>query len=117
MSANMPSTWQAKAAEEVTSLIRKIGIYTLGGHDGCPCTNFEVRNIHVDVSCHKSEKTVRVYSHHLDWTDNNYRQVDAALEPVANEVLRQVDDWYGAGGEYAADFEVKYCSWEQERAR
>lgn len=103
-------------ARGAIALIKKIGIYGLGGNDGCPCTNFEVQNVHVDVSCHKSQRTVRVYSHHADFCDENYRRDQRFLRPIADEVLRQVDGYYDAGGEYAADFLVKFCSWDEERA-
>lgn len=112
--ASVPSAWQVSLANGAVSLIREVGIYGLGGNDGCPCTSFEVRNVHVDVSCHKSEKTVRVWSHHMDYTDESYRRCNAALKPIADEVLRQVDAYYDAGGEYAADFAVRYCSWDED---
>lgn len=111
---SVPNAWQRNAANAAVELIREVGIYGLGGNDGCPCTSFEVRNVHVDVSCHKSEQTVRVWSHHMDFTDEKYRRCEAVFTPIADEVLRQVDAYYDAGGQYAADFTVRYSSWEED---
>lgn len=114
----VPNAWQGRLSASVIELIREVGIYRLGGNDGCPCTNFEVQNVKVDVSCHKSEQTVRVHTHHADWADDDYQATDTRLlEPIAREVLRQVDDYYQAGGEYAAGFTVRYRSWESENPR
>lgn len=99
------------------ALIREKGIYGLGWHEGCPCTDFVVHSVHVDVSCHKSEQTIRVYSHHIDFCDEQYRRDPTFLRPIADEVLRQVDAWYDAGGTYAADFKVKFLSWDEEHDR
>jgi hypothetical protein len=111
----IPSARQTRAANAVADLIREVGIYRLGGSDGCPCTNFEVQNVHVSVSCHKSgDHGLRVWTNHADYSDENYRRVDAALRVIAQEVLRQVDDYYDAHGEYAATFDIRYRSWEKD---
>jgi hypothetical protein len=110
----VPNAWAERASNGVVELIREIGIYRLGGNDGCPCTSFEVLNVHVAVSCHKSEQCVRVYTHHADYTDENYRTDTSILEPIAREVLRQVDGYYNAGGEYAEGFTVRYRAWEDD---
>ena len=110
-----PTEWMAKSASDVVDLIREVGIYRLGTLEGCPCTSFEVRDVHVDVSCHKSsDHSVRVWSNHCDYSDENYKRVDAAFRPIADEVLRQVDAYYDAGGEYAASYAVRFCSWEDD---
>lgn len=116
--ASVPSAWQQRSANSVADLIREVGVYRLGGSDGCPCTSFEVLNVNVSVSCHKSgDHGLRVWTNHADYSDENYRCVDAALRVIADEVLRQVDAYYDAGGEYAATFDVRYKSWEEDNAQ
>lgn len=117
VAASIPNAWGKRVVDGAIELVREIGIYGLGGNDGCPCTDFAVRNISVHVSCHKSEQTVRIYSHHADFDDGSYRTDTALFEPLAEEVLRQVDAYYGAGGEYAAGFKVLYRSWEDDNPR
>lgn len=105
-------------AAPALDLIKRVGIYGLGGNEGCPCTNFEVQSVHVGVSCHKSEQTVRVYSHSLDFFEGGFgepvKQNTDALQQIADEVLRQVDGYYEAGGEYASAFTVRFCSWNDD---
>ena len=79
----------------VLALIKREGIYNLGGYDGCACTHFCLTNIFVDVSCHKSggcidcrdkaRGQVHVYCRSLG-------EADAACREIAEEVLRQVLD-------------------------
>jgi hypothetical protein len=101
----------------VVDLIREVGIYRLSGYDGCPCANFEVQSVSVDVSCHKSDHSVRVHSHHMDYCDDKYRLDTSLFQPIVEEVLRQVDAHYDAGGEYAKGFAVKFQTWEQEHGK
>lgn len=96
-------------------LIRQLGIYAIGGNEGCPCTDFEAQKVKVSVSCHKSEQTVRVYTNHMDFYGGGFGEPYAldtsGLQEIADEVLRQVDAYYDADGRYAADFKVRFCSW------
>lgn len=99
--------------EEALKLMREVGIYGLGGNEGCPCTDFKVHGIAVSVSCHKSSKTVSVYGTPIDFIKGNgddvpYYVDTERLRPIAEEVLRQVDAYYDAGGEYARTFSVSY---------
>lgn len=77
----------------VVDLLKREGLYTLGGGDGCACAHFCIDNIHVDVACHKSSAggdggpAVVVYSRYLDW-DDSYGQ------PVADEVVSQLRKTY-----------------------
>lgn len=100
-------------------LIKSIGIYGLGGNDGCPCTSFMVQDVNVDISCHKSGDgpRVRVYSNSLDFAGEDYALDIRYFDGLAEEVLRQVDAYYDAGGEYAATYEISYASYEQEYPR
>jgi hypothetical protein len=70
-------------AEKALKLIKELGIYGLAESDGCPCCHFNIHGIFIDVSCHKSEHTIRVYSHYMF-----HNPFD--LEPIAEEVHRQV---------------------------
>lgn len=76
-------------------LIKSAHVYGLCGPDGCPCLNFEVHGVHVDVSCRKSgdgfEKIapdfygikVRVHSRHMDAHGPD-------LHAIAQEVAKQM---------------------------
>lgn len=79
-------------------LIRSIGIYGLCESDGCPCCYFEIHGVHVNVSCHKSEHRIRVYSHHI-FAD------PFELEPIAIEVAVQV----GREG-----YSVRFCDYGKD---
>jgi len=91
-------------------LIKSQGIYGLCESDGCPCCWFEIHGVNVEVSCHKSERSIRVFSHHL------YRN-PFHLEPIAVEVACQIgrDGYKIRFCEYACDHtgdngKCCYCS-------
>lgn len=81
-------------------LISRYGFYQLGGGAGCRCSHFAVCGFHVNVSCHKSEHCVRVYSHHL------FRQPEDEVE-IASLVIRQLGD----SGE---NYRVRYCEYRHD---
>lgn len=105
MGVNATRDWPA------VKLIHDIGLYGLGGYDGCPCTSFEVMGVAVAVSCRKSSGMdsvfkdffgigVRVTSRLMDATPD-------ALVKVADEVLRQLaDEGYA--------LKVRFCTYEQD---
>lgn len=78
-------------------LINREGVYGLCGPDGCPCLNFEVHGVQVEISCRKSgaamEKInpdfygikVRVHSRHMD-------AHGADLHAIAQAVAGQMRD-------------------------
>ena len=108
-SVSIPDAFQVRLAQGVVDLIREVGIYRLGLPDGCPCTDFEVQNVGVSVSCHKSgNHGVRIWTKHMDYCRSDYSICTEALRPIADEVLRQVDAWYDADGDYAATFAVSF---------
>lgn len=90
-------------AEKALKLIVKNGIYGLCEGDGCRCCHFNVHSIFVDVYCHKSEHTVRVYSHCM------FRD-PMQLEPIAKEVLRQL-------GDCASGYRVRFCEYEADHVK
>ncbi len=110
-----PGEWGLKLSEGVVELIREVGAYRLGGYDGCPCTSFEVQSVSVHVSCHKSDYSVRVHSHNVDYCDEKYALDTRLLQPIADEVLRQVAE--GRGIEYADEMPIKFQTWEQEHGK
>lgn len=66
--------------DKAVALITEHGLFGLCESDGCLCCNFSIHNVHVSVSCRKSEKCVRVWSDSMDY--------DAAmLEKVIRAVL------------------------------
>ena len=96
------------------ALILQHGIYGLGGSDGCRCTHFFVQGIWVDVSCHKSEHSVRVYSDYLE-------RDPLALEPIAREVLRQIARSVESWGtpeeeaiEIASRYRIRFCDFSTD---
>lgn len=96
-------------------LICREGIYGLGGSEGCPCTHFFVRGLHVDVSCRKSNgglraidpnfygAVVRLYVQSLDAVPG------AALREVAEEIVRQL-----RADDVASAVAVRYCDYEHD---
>lgn len=73
-------------SERVIYLIRECGIYGLGGYDGCACTSFCLNSIHVDVSCHKSEQSIRVWCRSLEYdTDGLQLVMDAVCEALKRD--------------------------------
>lgn len=48
-------------SDSAIALIREHGLGGLGGYDGCPCTEFEVHSVRVQISCHKSGSGPRIY--------------------------------------------------------
>lgn len=96
-------------------LIRQHGIYGLGGHEGCPCTEFSIQGVNVSVSCHKSESLIRVWSKHISYLKDSYEPDAARLNPIAEEVRSQVDKWYtGSNGEYGAEYAVSLLAPEDD---
>lgn len=94
-------------------LLQKVGIYELCGTDGCLCMHCEIRGVHIDVSCRKSDGAMdkiapdfygiklRVHSHHL------YEDGDD-LEKIAREVAKQL---YSNG--YA--IMARFCDYRHDR--
>lgn len=72
--------------------IRKVGITGLCHTDGCPCLDFTVHHVHVEISCHKSGfgPEIRVYSHSLDHYPDKSQLVE-----VMEDVKRQFTDVFG----------------------
>ena len=99
-------------AERALELIRRVGIETLGGFDGCLCTHFKVQGVDVNITCRKSYDfniidpafhgiTIRVYSHGPD-SDG------AQLCEVAREVAQQIRDVQGDA------IAVRYCDYQHD---
>lgn len=92
-------------------LIEEVGVYRLGGYDGCPCTHFQVRGISVDVSCRKSSGMDGPFPDFFGIGIRVYTRSDDAdgahLATVAKEVARQLQP-----EGYA--IKVRYCTFEQD---
>lgn len=41
--------------EGIVEVLRRFGIFALGGADGCECTDFKFRGVEVHIACRKSE--------------------------------------------------------------
>lgn len=90
--------------EPILELIKRHGIYVLGGYDGCPCTSFSIGAYEVDVSCHKSKKCVRVV---CSYSGQRNR---AGLEAIANAVLAELAE------EGRSGYQVRFCDISQDHA-
>lgn len=107
-------------AKPALDLIKQVGIYGLCYSDGCPCTNFEVHGVSVDVSCHKSDHCIRVYSCSADFQDAEYKVRTCLFQPIADEVRRQVNAYYCNDQEcteYGDGYAVKFLSWDDEHKK
>lgn len=93
--------------DNVCELIREVGVPRLGGWEGCCCCDFSVRSVHVDISCGKGSRgqAVWIWSHHMDYDDKE------TLRPVMEEVIRQLKELSGRGGDFAQHF----YEWKMER--
>lgn len=91
-------------ATATVGLIRKHGLYGLSGDEGCECYSFQVQGIFVDVSCHRSEHSIRVYSHHL-CSD------PLGLEMVAKEVISQLNK---AESTMDTSYRLRFCEYSMD---
>lgn len=85
---------------DTAALIRTVGVWELGAYDGCNCSYFEVQGVKVELSCHKSEKSLIVTNTHGDGAN------EAMLKAVADEIMRQLADRCSSP-EFAAEYTVK----------
>lgn len=90
--------------EPVLELIKRHGIYVLGGYDGCPCTSFAIGGYEIDVSCHKSRRCVRIVCCYAG------QRNPAALEAIANAVLAELAEEGHRG------YAVRFCDYSQDHA-
>jgi hypothetical protein len=79
-------------------IISRYGFDQLGGSDGCRCSHFSICGFQIDVSCHKSEHCVRVYSNDLCTHPEDEIEI-AAL------IVKQFAD-SGEGG-----YLIRYCDY------
>lgn len=84
----------------VIALIEQHGLFGLGGSDGCECVNFSLHGFDVSVSCHKSEHTIRVSCHVMDFDPQD-------LIRIATDVQSRLTSGY----------RVRYCSYEDDHSR
>lgn len=91
-------SWDMTEPQIVVALIREVECWRLGNWDGCCCSSFEIRNVRVDISCGKGrEQAVWVSSESLDYPQG--------LNPIMDEVIRQLTEQSGRGGSFARYFE------------
>jgi hypothetical protein len=83
--------------------MKRFGLWGLGGADGCACTEFSLYNITVSVSCHKSERTIRVSCPSME-------RDPRSLEALAVEAMSQLRDRY----EYEEPFAVRFCEYSYD---
>lgn len=110
----------------VLTLLKKEGLYMLGGTDGCACAHFQINSIYVAVSCHKSVgchkeecnvdgPLVHVYSHYMDWNPNDgieisqeiVRQLRGSYYPVSDIAIRLHEPEFYKTGRKKSDKELK----------
>jgi hypothetical protein len=101
-------SWKMSEPELVLAMIKEMGIWRLGNCDGCMCSSFSLRNVHVDISCGKgTDRAVRVYSYSGDYDDNH----NELLRPVAEEVRRQVEE-----SDLRGPAPIFYAEWKPKSA-
>jgi hypothetical protein len=79
--------------------IEKYGLYRIGGSDGCNCVHLKLCAFEIDVSCHKSEHTIRVYSDDLGRNPKD-------LEILMGVVVSQ--------DEAFQDYAKRYCGYQYD---
>lgn len=85
---------------DTAALIRQVGVWELGAYDGCNCAYFEVQAVKVELSCHKSGKSITVINTHSDGAN------EAMLHAVAAEIMRQLAGRCSSP-EFAAEYAIK----------
>jgi hypothetical protein len=95
-------SWEMTEPEKVVALIKEVQCWRLGNWDGCCCSSFSIRNVHIDISCGKGrEQAVWIHSNSLDYPKGE----DALLlTPVMDEVVRQLNEQSGRGDAFARYF-------------
>jgi hypothetical protein len=90
-------------ADEAIALIKQHGLYGLGGSDGCRCVHFHIQGVSIDVSCHKSEHCIRVWSNYI------YREA-SELERIAREVLFDLSQT----GADVDSYRLRFCKYSDD---
>jgi len=96
---------------DAVALLREVGLFRLGGTDGCLCSGCEIVNYEIYFSCRKSDKTLYVRCPSMGTSMED-------LQAVAIEAMRQIreqDNWSELRvrfGNYAETHQNKcvYCA-------
>lgn len=86
--------------QQALSILKHNGLYGLYAPDGCLCAHVSFHGVTIDVSCHKSAHTLRVFGQQIDPDPKG-------LEEVAKLVLEQMDTIQGSKG-YSAGYTVLF---------
>ena len=93
--------------ELVLDLVKEVGAARLGNFDGCVCSRFEVRNVHVDICCGKGrDRGIYIWSHSMDYLEEDHEEM---LRPIAEEVARQVQK-----ADERGPLPIKFHEWKKE---
>lgn len=94
-------SWRMSEPDKVLAIIKEVGLWRLGNWDGCCCSQFSLRNVEIDISCGKGrEQAVWMSSRSMDYDEDPEGQ----LTPVMDEVVRQLSEGSGRGGNFARYF-------------
>lgn len=97
-------SWKMTEPEMVLALVRDLGLWRLGNWDGCCCSSFSIRNVNIDISCGKGrEQSVCMWSGSMDYGMSE-QDGQKLLQPVMNEVVTQLAEFSGRGGEFKQYF-------------
>ena len=101
--------WKNPDIDHVLGLIKDQSIYQFSATDGCMCGGFELKEIHVDISCGKGlPRVVRVWSNSGDYGYEEEQEV--LFKDIEEEVRRQVMEADGRG-----EMKLIYHKWSQEK--
>jgi hypothetical protein len=100
--------WHKPEPQIVLEIIQAVGIHRLANFDGCLCGRFSLRNVDIDICCGKGrQRALWISSKSGDYDDNAQKK----LRPIAEEVVRQVQDLNDGRGEMPTRFDA----WSREK--
>lgn len=98
----LEESWKMNEPEKVVNIIKELECWRLGNWDGCCCSSFNIRGVDIDISCGKGrEQAVWVSSKSMDYEDKK------SLRPIMIEVIRQVTEKSGRGGNFVQYFKAE----------
>lgn len=96
-------SWKMSEPEKVLAIIKEVGLWRLADWEGCCCSSFSIRNVHVDISCGTGRpQAVWMHSSSMDYPEDGDH--DKLLQPIMDEVVRQLDEQSGRGGTFSQYF-------------
>lgn len=96
--------------DKAIALLRQHGLDGLGGHDGCDCCYFNIQGVEINISCHKSGHSIRVYAN-----DRIAEELEAIAKEVQAQMLADYHKWENAEPEERVHkFRVRFCEYTDD---